>query len=205
MDQEYAAPAIVADNVLQKNWNEERERALEDPEKFWAEYARNFRMVAALGKSPRMGWRASQMVCRRQDQHYPECSGPACQERPIQSRRVHLARRRRLRARGHLRSALPHGVPILQGLRSLGVGKGDRVVIYMPLTIEGVVSMLACARIGAIHSVVYAGSATPRCATASPMRRPRLSSPGSRRPPRQTVALKPSSMRLSTAWTRSKT
>jgi acetyl-CoA synthetase len=43
------------------------------------------------------------------------------------------------------------------GLRSLGIGKGDRVVIYMPLTIEGVVSMLACARIGAIHSVVYAG------------------------------------------------
>jgi acetyl-CoA synthetase len=43
------------------------------------------------------------------------------------------------------------------GLKSLGVGKGDRVVIYMPLTIEGVVSMLACARIGAIHSVVYAG------------------------------------------------
>ncbi|HQU84668.1 MAG TPA: acetate--CoA ligase [Pyrinomonadaceae bacterium] len=43
------------------------------------------------------------------------------------------------------------------GLKSLGVKKGDRVVIYMPLTVEGVVSMLACARIGAIHSVVYAG------------------------------------------------
>ena len=43
------------------------------------------------------------------------------------------------------------------GLKSLGVKKGDRVVIYMPLTIEGVISMLACARIGAIHSVVYAG------------------------------------------------
>jgi acetyl-CoA synthetase len=37
------------------------------------------------------------------------------------------------------------------------VHKGDRVVIYMPLTIEGAVAMLACARIGAIHSVVYAG------------------------------------------------
>ena len=35
--------------------------------------------------------------------------------------------------------------------------KGDRVVIYMPLTIEGAIAMLACARIGAIHSVVYAG------------------------------------------------
>ena len=43
------------------------------------------------------------------------------------------------------------------GLRSLGVGKGDRVVIYMPLTPEGAIAMLACARVGAIHSVVYAG------------------------------------------------
>ena len=48
---------------------------------------------------------------------------------------------------------------LANGLKSLGVVKGDRVVIYMPLTIEGVVSMLACARIGAIHSVVYAGFA----------------------------------------------
>ncbi|HEY0615387.1 MAG TPA: acetate--CoA ligase [Candidatus Elarobacter sp.] len=37
------------------------------------------------------------------------------------------------------------------------VQRGDRVCIYMPLTIEGIVAMLACARIGAIHSVVYAG------------------------------------------------
>ena len=34
---------------------------------------------------------------------------------------------------------------------------GDRVVIYMPLTPEGVIAMLACARIGAVHSAVYAG------------------------------------------------
>ena len=42
-------------------------------------------------------------------------------------------------------------------LRELGVGKGDRVTIYMPLTPEGVVAMLATARLGAIHSVVFAG------------------------------------------------
>ncbi len=42
-------------------------------------------------------------------------------------------------------------------LKSKGIKKGDRVVIYMPLTIEGIIAMLACARIGAIHSVVYAG------------------------------------------------
>ena len=42
-------------------------------------------------------------------------------------------------------------------LKSLGVKKGDRVVIYMPMTIEGVVAMQACARIGATHSVVFGG------------------------------------------------
>jgi len=44
-------------------------------------------------------------------------------------------------------------------LRSLGVEKGDRVIIYMPMIPETVVAMLACARIGAIHSVVFGGFA----------------------------------------------
>src|SRR5580698_7524597 len=42
-------------------------------------------------------------------------------------------------------------------LKSLGVKKGDRVAIYMPMIPEGAVAMLACARIGAIHSVVFGG------------------------------------------------
>ncbi len=42
-------------------------------------------------------------------------------------------------------------------LKSLGVGKGDRVVIYMPMIPEAAYAMLACARIGAIHSIVFAG------------------------------------------------
>lgn len=44
-------------------------------------------------------------------------------------------------------------------LVNLGVGKGDRVVIYMPMIPEAVVAMLACARIGAVHSVVFGGFA----------------------------------------------
>ncbi len=43
------------------------------------------------------------------------------------------------------------------GLKSLGVQKGDRVVIYMPMSIEGIAAMQACARIGATHSVVFGG------------------------------------------------
>src|SRR6185437_3121182 len=46
---------------------------------------------------------------------------------------------------------------ILQGL---GVGKGDRVLLYMPMIAEAAFAMLACARIGAIHSVVFGGFAS---------------------------------------------
>ncbi len=45
-------------------------------------------------------------------------------------------------------------------LKKLGVKKGDRIIIYMPLTPEGIITMLASARIGAVHSVVFAGMGT---------------------------------------------
>ncbi len=50
------------------------------------------------------------------------------------------------------------------GLKSLGVAKGDRVVIYMPMVPEALVAMLACARLGAIHSVVFGGFAATELA-----------------------------------------
>jgi len=48
-------------------------------------------------------------------------------------------------------------VRMANALKSLGAGRGDRVTIYMPMILEGVVAMLACARIGAVHSVVFGG------------------------------------------------
>jgi propionyl-CoA synthetase len=51
------------------------------------------------------------------------------------------------------------------GLVELGVGKGDRVVIYMPMVPEAIIAMLACARIGAVHSVVFGGFASNELAT----------------------------------------
>jgi len=49
-------------------------------------------------------------------------------------------------------------------LKQHGVTKGDRVVIYMPMIAEAAISMLACARLGAIHSVVFGGFAPPELA-----------------------------------------
>src|SRR5690242_226123 len=46
---------------------------------------------------------------------------------------------------------------LANGLKSRGIRKGDRVIIYMPMSVEVVVAMQACARIGAIHSVVFGG------------------------------------------------
>src|ERR1700719_3598916 len=50
-------------------------------------------------------------------------------------------------------------------LRDLGVRKGDRVIVYMPMVPEAAIAMLACARIGAIHSVVFGGFAANELAT----------------------------------------
>ena len=50
-------------------------------------------------------------------------------------------------------------------LQAKGVGKGDRVIIYMPMVAEAAIAMLACARIGAVHSVVFGGFAANELAT----------------------------------------
>jgi propionyl-CoA synthetase len=59
-------------------------------------------------------------------------------------------------------------------LRSLGVEKGDRVVLYLPMIPEAVVAMLACARIGAVHSVVFGGFAANELATRIDDSRPKV-------------------------------
>jgi propionyl-CoA synthetase len=59
-------------------------------------------------------------------------------------------------------------------LVGLGVGKGDRVLIYMPMVPEAAMAMLACARIGAVHSVVFGGFAAHELATRINAARPRV-------------------------------
>src|SRR2546421_4130189 len=59
-------------------------------------------------------------------------------------------------------------------LRDRGVYRGDRVVVYMPMVPEGVIAMLACARLGAIHSVVFGGFASNELAKRIDDARPKL-------------------------------
>jgi len=55
------------------------------------------------------------------------------------------------------RELLARTCRLANALKSLGVQKGDRVIIYLPMSVEGIVAMQACARIGATHSVVFGG------------------------------------------------
>ncbi|MAB14930.1 propionyl-CoA synthetase [Parvibaculum sp.] len=59
-------------------------------------------------------------------------------------------------------------------LKSKGVGKGDRVIVYMPMVPQAAVAMLACARLGAIHSVVFGGFAAKELATRIDDAKPKL-------------------------------
>src|ERR1700688_1859613 len=59
-------------------------------------------------------------------------------------------------------------------MADFGVAKGDRVILYMPMVPEAVVAMLACARIGAVHSVVFGGFAARELATRIDDAKPKL-------------------------------
>src|ERR1700683_3342477 len=157
IDQEYPAPEIVADKVIQKDWLGECARSLKDPEFFRAEYATRFEWSQPWSK-----------VLEWDGVHHRWFTGAKTNitinalDRHANSDRCNRAAFIWLGEDGSER-VVTYGqlyrtvCRCANGLTSLGVVKGDRVIIYMPLTIEGAVAMLACARLGAIHSVVYAG------------------------------------------------
>jgi acetyl-CoA synthetase len=153
----YDAPAVVRREANIKDYLAEYERSIQDPEAFWAAEAANFTWTKKWDK-----------VREWDGMHHKWFVGGktnitvSCLDRHAKSERFNQVAYIWLGEDGSER-VITYGqlyrmvCRFSNGLRSLGVGKGDRVIIYMPLTIEGVVSMLACARVGAIHSVVYAG------------------------------------------------
>ncbi len=143
------------------------QRALDNPEEFWAEVAQGihwdvpFTKVLDSSNIPFYRW-------------YPDGKLNTCYnavDRHVENGRGEQA-------------ALIYDSPVTQtveyityaelknrvakfagALTKLNVSKGDRVVIYMPMVPEAVIAMLACARIGAIHSVVFGGFAPKELAT----------------------------------------
>jgi acetyl-CoA synthetase len=157
LGEEYAPPAVVAANARQKDHAGAYRRSLEDPAAFWGGYACRFRWSRPWDRV--LDWDGvhhrwfvggkTNVTVNALDRH-------ADSERRNRAAYVWLGEdgTERVVTYGQLHRQVCR---FANGLKSLGVARGDRVVIYMPLTLEGVIAMLACARIGAIHSVVYAG------------------------------------------------
>ncbi|MFO0989031.1 MAG: propionyl-CoA synthetase [Alphaproteobacteria bacterium] len=136
-------------------------RSLGDPEGFWAEAAaaldweKRWDKVLDASKPPFYRWFAGarcNTAWNALDRHVE--NGRADQPALVyDSPMTGLTRRYTYRA---LRDAVAKFAGVLAGL---GVTKGDRVIVYMPMVPEAAIAMLACARIGAVHSVVFGGFA----------------------------------------------
>ena len=165
-------------NIHDKSrYHEVHARSLGDPEGFWAEAAREIDWIEPAKKvfdasMPAFygRWFAGGVLntCYNALDRHVE-GGRANQtaliyDSPVtNTKRLHLPRAARPRCR---RSPALH--------RSRGVGKGDRVIIYMPMMPEAVMAMLACARLGAVHSVVFGGFAAKELATRIDDAKPKL-------------------------------
>ncbi len=145
-----AAWAPIAD---QDAWNEELRR---DPLAFWAACGRRIAWETAphatlAGQIDNASWfpggrlNATVSCLDRHAATHPD------------SLAYHYIREDGFEKRISYRELLAATSKLANALRADGVAEGDRVCIYMPLSLEGIIAMLACARIGAVHSVIYAG------------------------------------------------
>jgi len=166
----------MGQHPLMGAYEESYDRSLRDPEGFWAEAAKA------------VGWsREPQRVLDRQDapfyRWFPDGELNTCfnaldrhvdggrAEQPALIYDSPVTRTQRSYTYRELRDEAARFAGVL---RDLGVAKGDRVVIYMPMVPEAVVAMLACARLGAVHSVVFGGFAPYELAVRIDDARPRV-------------------------------
>ncbi len=151
-------------------------RSLERPEEFWAEAAeaidweRRWDRVLETSRPPFSRWfpGARLNTCwNALDRHIAAGNGERTAliwDSPVTGETASFSYRR-------LRDEVARLAGVLVGL---GVGKGDRVLIYMPMVPQAAMAMLACARIGAVHSVVFGGFAAHELATRIDAARPRV-------------------------------
>ncbi len=149
------------------NYEQAYTRSVREPERFWAEAAQAIHWdkpwdrVLDDSEAPFYSWFSGGMLntCYNALDWHVE-NGRADQPALIYDSPVTGSQQRFT-----YRELLDRVARFAGALAGLGVEKGDRVVIYMPMVPEAVISMLACARIGAIHSVVFGGFAAMELAT----------------------------------------
>ena len=152
---------------MTSRYEEVYRRSLADPQGFWAEAAedvvwyRRWDKVLDDSRPPFYRWfvGAETNTCYNAVDRHVE-AGRGSQAAVIYDSPVTATKRKIT-----YRELLDQVAAFAGMLQDLGVGKGDRVIIYMPMIPEAIVAMLGCTRIGAIHSVVFGGFAPHELAT----------------------------------------
>ncbi|MGJ5175887.1 propionyl-CoA synthetase [Bradyrhizobium oligotrophicum] len=148
-------------------YHEVHARSLRDPEGFWAEAARAIDWIEPAAKifDPSMGaygrWFAGAVV----NTCYNALDRHVAAGRGEQLALIHDSPLTHSVTRLTYAEMLKEVQTLAAIMQDFGVGKGDRVILYMPMVPEAMVAMLACARIGAVHSVVFGGFAAKELAT----------------------------------------
>ncbi|WP_244815660.1 propionate--CoA ligase [Caballeronia sp. Lep1P3] len=146
-------------------YREAYRRSIEEPEAFWAEQARRihwqtpFQQVLDASNPPFARWfvGGKTNLCHNAvDRHLAS--------RAQQDALVYVSTETGIERRYTYAELHAEVNRMAAVMRSLSVKKGDRVLIYLPMIPEALFAMLACARIGAIHSVVFGGFAAPNLA-----------------------------------------
>ncbi|ACO77297.1 acetyl-CoA synthetase [Azotobacter vinelandii CA] len=158
------------------NYQHYHERSIADPAGFWAEQAqavRWFRQPTEILRALADGthqWFAD----GRLNSCYLALDHQIEQGRGEQTALIHDSPVTGGKARYSYRELRDEVARLAGALRELGVEKGDRVIIYMPMVPQAAMAMLACARIGAVHSVVFGGFAPHELALRIDDARPKL-------------------------------
>jgi propionyl-CoA synthetase len=151
-------------------------RSLKDPEGFWGEAARAIDWIEPATKvfDPSMGLYGRWFVGGVVNTCYNALDRHVADGRADQVALIHDSPLAKTVTKLTYAQML-HEVKTLGAvMQDFGVGKGDRVILYMPMVPEAMIAMLACARIGAVHSVVFGGFAAKELASRIEDARPKL-------------------------------
>ncbi len=163
MSKRYPVPAAAAQRALMKAADYERvyQQSIEDPDQFWLDQARRLDWVNFPQTAGNVSWNAADLHIRWfEDGTLNACYN--CLDRHLKDRSEQTAiiwegddpGRDLTLTYGQLHEKVCRMANVL---KQLGVQRGDRVTIYLPMIPEAAMAMLACARIGAVHSVVFGG------------------------------------------------
>ena len=163
-------------NIQQSRYHEVHARSLRDPEGFWAEAAREIDWIEPAKKifDPTVGaygrWFTGAVV----NTCYNALDRHVAGGRASQVALIHDSPLTNSITKFTYSELLKEVQTLAAIMQDFGVAKGDRVILYMPMVPEAVVAMLACARIGAVHSVVFGGFAAKELATRIDDAKPKL-------------------------------